>query len=110
MKKIDWKPVTIEECMKALQEVLAPDEQIQITKFSEDELHKCHHGLGQWIRNNWDLWAGGPLKTHMESLGFIHPDDMSSSIIKEFWNRMNKLPSSLQEEIKSYKEFWSKPT
>lgn len=94
--------------MTALTEILSIEDQTKITKMTEDEIGMTHHGLGQWIRNNWDLWAGGPLLEHMKSLGFTHPDDMSSSIIREFWNRMNGLPSKIQEDIKHYAEFWKK--
>jgi hypothetical protein len=100
------KPTTLEECMIALTKILSIEEQAQLTKMTEDELGDTHHGLGQWLRNNWDLWKGGPLLEHMKSLGFIHPDDMSHSIIKEFWNRLNDRPSQIQEDIKYYAEYW----
>src|SRR5512144_2123601 len=106
MNKLDWKPVTLEECMRAFREMLSPEEQMQITMMSKDELGRCHHGLGQWIRNNWDLWKGGELLEHMKSLGFTHPDDMSQSIIEEWWARMNKLPSTMAKDIEEYAKFW----
>lgn len=102
------KPTTIEECMTALIELLSQEEKINLLKMSEDEMGMTHHGLGQWIRNNWDLWKGGPLLEHMKSLGFIHQDDMSHSIIKEFWNRLNNRPSQIQEDIAYYADFWKK--
>ena len=107
-KPIILKPISIDECMKALQEVLSPEEQIELTRMSKDKLICYHHGLGQWIRNNWDLWKCGELFDHMTSLGFNHPDDMSMSIIKEFWCRMNQQPSELEKDIKEYKEFYDK--
>jgi len=108
MNKLSWKPSTIDECMRAFSEMLTPEEQMEVTRFSKSELIRYHHGLGQWIRNNWDLWKGGPLLEHMKSIGFKHPDDMSMSLIEEWWARMNKQPSSMQEDIKKYAEFWEK--
>ena len=102
------KPKTIEECMIALGNFLSPEDKIEIMKMTRDNLSRLHHGLGQWIRNNWDLWKGGELLEHMKSLGFIHQDDMSQSIIVEYWNRMNNRPSQLQEDIKKYAEYWKK--
>lgn len=102
------KPTTLEECMKALSTELTKEGQLEILRLPKDELSILHHSLGMWIRNNWDLWKDGPLKDHMVSLGFIHPDDMSQSIIVEYWNRLNGQPSSLQEDIKRYKEYWEK--
>lgn len=107
MKKLDWKPTTLDECMTALSEMLSPEDQMKITMMSKSDLIVCHHGLDRWIRNNWDLWQGGPLLEHMQAMGFTHPDDISMTIIKEWWARMNKAPSSLQEDLKHYTEYWS---
>jgi hypothetical protein len=108
MNKIICKPTTIDECMKALEIILTPDELKQFVAMDSGELIKYHHGLGRWIRNNWDLWKGGALLEHMKSLGFTHPDDMSMSLIKEFWARQNKLLSRMDEDIKNYAKYWEK--
>lgn len=102
------KPKTIEECMVALGSMLSPEDKAEIVKMKKDDLSWLHHGLGRWMRNNWDLWQGGPLVDHMTSLGFQHPDDMSQSIIVEYWNRVNNKPSQLQEDIKRYAAYWEK--
>jgi hypothetical protein len=101
-------PTTFEEAMVALTKILSPEEQIELTKGTREDLYRYHHGLGRWMRNNWGLWSGGPLAAQMTSLGFTHADDMSGSLIKEFWLRMNNLPSELERDIKEYKEFWEK--
>lgn len=108
MRGSKYKPTSLDECMSALQEVLTPEEQAEVIGMTRQELIQCHHGLGQWIRNNWDLWKGGVLCDYMKKLGFIHPDDMSQSIIHEYWTRANKLPSVLAEDIEKYKKFWNK--
>lgn len=108
MIKNGKKPATVEECMATFLEILTPAEQVLVTNMKEDDLITTHHGLGQWIRNNWDLWQGGPLLEHMKSLGFIHPDDMSSSLIREFWCRANGKPSQMVEDVLYYKDFWEK--
>ena len=100
------KPTTLDECMQELSLMMAADPESSIAKMSKDDLAMTHHGLGQWIRNNWDLWKGGPLLEHMKSLGFRHADDMSSAIITEFWNRTNNQPSEIAEQVKEYNEFW----
>lgn len=102
------KPKTIDECMIAITEMLPTQEVNKLVSFSKEELIQTHHGLGQWIRNNWGLWAGGDLKNHMSSLGFTHPDDMSSAIIDEYWNRSNNKPSELAKYAEQCKEFWDK--
>ena len=102
------KPTTLDECMQELSLMMAEDSEGSIAKWPKDMLIRTHHGLGQWIRNNWDLWNGGPLKDHMIAIGFTHPDDMSSAIIDEYWNRMNGQPSELVKQAQHYKEFWEK--
>ncbi len=100
-------PTTLEECMEALSKELTPAEQITLMKCTKDDLVKYHHSLGQWIRNYWGLWTGGPLNDSLKEMGFTHPDDSSNSIIKEFWCRLNKQPSEIQDDIEYYKKFWA---
>lgn len=99
-------PTNIEECMTALTQVLPKKDQMEILKASKDDLVMLHHGLGQWIRNNWGLWEDSPLKKHMASLGFKHPDDMSQAIIVEFWNRLNNELSEVAQDAEKSQAYW----
>jgi hypothetical protein len=101
-------PTSLEEAIQALREKLGPDGTIELKMQGRDDLIIYHHGLGRWIRNNWKLWADGPLMEHMRSLGFTHPDDVSSTIIKEFWLKLNGQPSELEKDAARYKEYWEK--
>lgn len=108
MRKTEPKPTTLEEAIKAFDDILTPEEQVEVISMTEKELIQCHHGLGRWIRNNWNLWQGGPLLEHMRDMGFRHPDDISQSMIREYWCRKNNLPSTMAEDIKKYTEYWEK--
>jgi hypothetical protein len=101
-------PRTLEECMVALNDLLSKEDLAEFIKMSKDDVGRHHHGLGQWIRNHWGLWQGGELLEHMKSLGFIHPDDMSHSIMTEYWNRLHNEPSQIKEDVQYYKEYWEK--
>jgi hypothetical protein len=102
-------PSTLEEAMDTLLKLLTAEEQANFTRMSEVEVGDLHHGFGMWLRNNWGLWdENSAMCKHMKSLGFIHADDMSHSLMREFWARMNKLPSNLEKEIQYFKEFWAK--
>lgn len=101
------KPATLDECMVHLRNIIPPQDQMELLGMSKNELITLHHSLGLWIRNNWDLWAGGPLKEEMKALGFEHPDDMSQAIIVEYWAKLNKQPSNLDQDIEEAKAFWN---
>lgn len=101
-------PNTLEECNEALNKLLSPDDQIQLMSLSRDKIIITHNNLGRWIRNNWGLWTNGPLYNNMKSLGFRHPDDMSGTIIKEYWLYQNKLPSEIEADLVKYNEHWDK--
>lgn len=101
-------PATLEEAFQALSEELGPEGQIDLMRITRDDLITTHHELGRWIRNNWDLWKDGPLLSHMGSLGFSHPDDISHTIIKEYWLKLNGLPSEMEQDKLLYKEYWDK--
>ena len=101
-------PTNIDEAMQSLAEFLSEEDRTAIANMAEDDVITLHHTLGRWIRNNWGLWIGGPLQDHMKSLGFTHADDMSGSLIREYWRRTKRLPSKIAEEIEEYKKYWEK--
>lgn len=109
MNKNARKPATLEEAMECFKELLSTEEQVEFIRMAEDDLGKLHHFFGMWLRNNWGLWdENSAMCKHMKSLGFLHADDMSGSLIKEYWRRTHGLPSKLAEEIQYYKEYWAK--
>lgn len=67
---------------------------------------KAHFGLGLWMRNNWSLWARGPLATDMRRLGFTHPDDMSSTIIEGYIARLKNEPFDVAAKAEQYRAYW----
>ena len=99
-------PAAINECHAFLLKKLSKEDLSAIKNCAFNKLCQWHFSFGRWIRNNWGLWAGGELKTHMESLGFTHPDDMSTVILESFWSNLNEQPYDLEEAANSYKEYW----
>jgi len=81
-------PTTLDEAFAALDAMLS-DEDRRYLQEAEDP-HKAavslHHSLGRHIRNEWGLWGdGSELKRHIrQKHGFIHPDDMSGLILREY--------------------------
>ena len=74
---------------------------------SEEDMIQYHHGLGRWIRNNWELWAGSRLAKYFNDIGINHPDDMSGIILDSYWRQLNEKPIKLDEQIKYYQEYWA---
>lgn len=101
-------PNNLYECFAALHSDLSKQDIVAITKMTETELCRLHHGLGRWIRNNWGLWTEGPLKDYFNQLGLHHPDDMSGVIILSYWRHLRGEPLQLEEQIKEYQDFWKK--
>lgn len=102
-------PNTLKECNKALDKKLSTVDRTTFKNLSKDDLaFRTHHYLGRWIRNNWGLWKNGPLYLDMKSLGFHHADDMSGTIIKEYWLYLHQLPSEVEQDLVKYNEHWNK--
>ena len=101
-------PVTLSECFDALDQLLNAGERDQLMMCDEKDVIFFHHGLGRFIRNEWGLWSGGPLSKHLRELGFIHPDDMSQTIIEAYRANMRKESFDIDSKIKEYKEYWDK--
>jgi len=70
---------------------------------------KLHHGTGMGIRNAWKLWAEekNSLVKYFNSLGIIHPDDMSSIILTSFHRQLNNVDIDLDTQIERYKKYWA---
>jgi hypothetical protein len=101
------KPTNLEECFQVLKEDLCTEDLNLLTEMREDQLARLHHTLGRWIRNNWDLWQGGPLSEYFNKLGLHHADDMSGVIIDSFWRHLHGKPLNIPQQVKVYQEYWN---
>jgi hypothetical protein len=100
-------PATLAEAHVALERVLSAEDLAKIDAMeTEDEVLRFHRGLGGWIRNAWGLWNGSPLRDHLKALGFTHPDDMSSVILKTFWCKRHGKDFRLKERAEYYAAYW----
>jgi len=100
-------PKDLDECFIALRKMLDPNELDKFMTNDEGDVVLAHHGLGRWIRNNWGLWKGGELKTHLEGLGFTHPDDMSHTILLSFHRHLRGTPLELEKEAANCRKYWA---
>lgn len=100
-------PTTLAEAHAELERMLPPEELARIDAMpdSEDMVY-YHRSLGQWIRNRWGLWRGGPLAAHMNALGFSHPDDISGAILATFWCKRHGQDFQLPERAEKYARYW----
>ena len=100
-------PATLSEALDRLRDTL-PGETIQKMRdgTEADMVVNYHMGLGLWMRNNWGLWAGGPLYDDLAALGLRHPDDMPGVILTSLWRQLHDKPLELEAQVAKYKEFW----
>jgi hypothetical protein len=54
-------PRNLEEWFAELEKKLSKKEIAYFKSLKEDEIVRCHHTLGRWIRNNWELGIGSLL-------------------------------------------------
>lgn len=69
-------------------------------------IDNLHHGLGRFIRNEFGLWSGGPLKDYFVNLGINHGDDMSGIILKAYCLRLRSTEFDLTSEVEYYQNYW----
>lgn len=103
------KPVNLDQAHRALMVLLHPED-LEAIQSDPDEgmMIQLHHGLGQWIRNNWDLWKKGPLhKWFVDNHGVDHPDDISSIILDTFWCKLHNKDFQLTQRCSFYKDYWN---
>lgn len=101
-------PTNLEEAVTALRELIPQEQLDEFAAWDRDEAgNRGHHTLGQWIRNHWGLWKGGPLKEWFEKeIHAQHPDDMSSIILDALWSDLNFVPRTTVELLAKYRAHW----
>ena len=60
------------------------------------------------LRNKLELWHENELTKWFNSIGIIHPDDMSGIIFTSTHRRLNHKDIQLNEQIKVYQDHWRK--
>ena len=99
-------PRTLDECLVVLAKKTPAHTLEQMRRAPEADMVLYHHGLGTWMRNNWGLWARGPLYWHFYALGLEHPDDMSGVILDSFWRYLREEPLQVEEQVEKYQSYW----
>jgi len=87
-------PKTVREAVDRLMGELSLKDKTTIASMAEIELSTLHNTFGEYIRNEFDLWAGN--QDLLTSCCFIarrdnvSEDEASSLIIRELWKRLQK--------------------
>jgi len=108
--KDPWKgkPNSIEESFQYLDQMFDDTAKYSFITLPEDiATSRLHNAFGRWVRNNWGLWGSGKLKTELIDSGFMHPDDMSSILLKAYHRKLNGEALNLKEDAKAYQTYWN---
>lgn len=103
------QPASLSECFDVLEEILNDSEDREWFESSSEEeiLNSTHHALGEWIRDNWNLWdKNASLYQHFYKMGLWHPDDISTFILRSYHRFVNKKELELSSQINRYIEYW----
>ena len=95
-------PTDLAECVAELDRFLGNEDKALL----KIGVVGMHFSLGMWIRDNWGLWERGPLYQYLEEMGFIHPDDMSDTILEYYHHYLNGKVYDVQNAIDKYKKYW----
>ena len=106
-------PENLKECYLELDNIIDKTEdgkeylQMFLQLNEEKAIVNAHHNLGQWIRNNWELWTGDSnLCKWFNSNQIQHPDDMSSIILTSYHRHMNGKDIELEKQINDIQNFY----
>lgn len=99
-------PKDLEDCLAQLHKIVKTEDVEQMKAIPEQEMVRYHRSLGLWIRNNWGLWTGSRLAKWFNSEGIVHPDDMSSIILRSFWRRLASRPIAFGDQVKHCRQYW----
>lgn len=80
-------PADILQAMGCLDKHWSADTKQRFASLAAKQVIMTHMSMGMWIRNNWGLWAGGPMREFFVAREVAHPDSMSSLILDAYWLR-----------------------
>ena len=87
-------PRTVNDAVERLSSELALKDKVTIANMAEVELSTLHSNLGEYIRNEFDLWHNN--KDLLTSCCFfvkrddVYVDEASSIIIRELWKKLRQ--------------------
>lgn len=101
-------PSSLEEAFDILDELISEEEVQELRSMSLDSfIGRTHHGMGRWLRNNWNLWKEeGPLYDYFVDLGLEHADDMSGVILTSYWRKKNGKDLDVKKQVVKYQKYW----
>jgi len=79
----DIKRITLVDLCKKVK--LPQDLLIRLASLEEKELILTHHTIGRYLRNEYRLWNYEVVDAHGS---IMHPDEVSSFIIRHIWNTL----------------------
>lgn len=85
LAKISW-PSVMNDVIEFLSRKLDEEQQMKIRTLSESDLIQSHRTLGQWIRNELNLFNGNA--ELLKATGSRHPDDASAVIVEALWHHL----------------------
>ena len=109
MKEEIKQPTSLLECFRHLDDIFKESEDSDwfVSSLEDKAVAESHHGLGQWIRNNWIFGIeDSTLLQYFKKLGLSHADDISGLIITSYHRHINKKELKLDEQINHYIDFW----
>ena len=101
------KPTNLKECLQELYKSI-PQEMIEEIKSDKIKGASLHFNVGMCMRNDWGLWGKSDLKDWFNSIGIIHPDDMSAIILEAFIADIKKEVFDLDAQVKFYQDYWKR--
>jgi hypothetical protein len=99
-------PCDLHDAIATLRRMLHPRFLASIALLDEEALIDHHFGLGLWLRNNWGLSAESTLSCHLVEMGFMHPDDMSGTILRILRRDLRNEDWQLAEAIQKHRVYW----
>lgn len=103
-------PKNLNECFDVLNEIFNESESDKNwfkTSEEDDATTSLHHGLGMWIRNEWELWKKeSDMYNYFNKMGLWHADDMSSVILTSYHRFINGKELELKEQINHHLDYW----
>jgi hypothetical protein len=93
-------PKDLDDCFTQLDHFYSDSVKNEFCSMSTREFTSISHlGLGTWMRNNWQLWAGSRLWKYFSTMGVTDPEAISGLILEGYHCKLTGKAFSVDSQV-----------
>jgi len=103
----NYIPKDLNDSFKTLDNLYDDSTKVKISKLSETEYVSGNYrsGMGLWMRNNWQLWAGSRLSGFFQDNRISNPEAISVVLLESYHRYLNHKDVEFEKQKEKYLKY-----